>query len=117
MKSDNSLKIRKQLDRYFADLTSKSEGKTICCSSDIIESCFGKFKTIVKGNKTVGISDLCLCIAAMMAENDSDKTNHAMETISIKQVKDWKTKNIKKTLFAEKIELNKIMERNYYREL
>ena len=117
MKSDNSLKIRKQLDRYFADLTSKSEGKTICCSSDIIESCFGKYKTIVKGNKTVGISDLCLCIAAMMAENDSDKTNHAMETISIKQVKDWKTKNIKKTLFVEKIELNKIMERNYYREL
>jgi len=115
MKSDNSLKIRNQLNEYFADLTSKAEGKTICCSSDIIESCFGKFKEIVKGNKTVGISDLCLCIAAMTAENTSDKTNQAMETISIKQVKDWKAKNIAKTLFAEKIELNKIMERNYYR--
>jgi hypothetical protein len=115
MTSDNALKIRKQLEEYFADLTSKAEGKTICCSSDIIESCFGRFKEVVKGNKTVGISDLCLCIAAMTGMNNPDKASQAMETISIKQVKEWKTKNIAKTLFAEKIELNKIMERNYYR--
>jgi len=58
----------------------------------------------------------------MTGENNSDKTNQAMEEISIKQVKKWKAKNtctvyevrgITKTLFAEKIELNKIMERNY----
>jgi len=115
MKSDNALKIRKQLDEYFTDLTSKAEGKTICCSSDIIESCFGKYKEVVKGNKTVGISDLCLCIAAMTGKNNLDEISQAMETISIKRVKEWKTKNITKTLFAEKIELNKIMERNYYR--
>jgi hypothetical protein len=114
MKSVNALKIREKLDEFFADLTSKAEGKTICCSSDIIESCFSKFKQIVKGNKTVGISDLCLCIAAMAGKNNLHETNQAMETVSIKQVKDWKAKNIKKTLFAEKIELNKIMERNYF---
>ena len=55
MKSNNSLKIREQLNEYFADLRIKAGEKTICCSSDIIESCFGKFKMIVKGNKTVGI--------------------------------------------------------------
>jgi hypothetical protein len=115
MQSDNSLKIKKQIDDYFDDLLSKAQGKTICCSSDIIESCFGKYKEVVKGNKTVGISDLCLCIAAMTGQNNSDKTNEAMETISIKQIKDWKAKNIAKTLFAEKIEINKIMERNYIR--
>jgi hypothetical protein len=113
MKSNTSVKIKELLDEYFADLTIKTEGKTICCSSDIIESCFGKYKEVVKGNKTVGISDLCLCIAAMTGENNSDKTNQAMEEISIKHVKDWGAKNITKTLFAEKIELNKIMERNY----
>jgi hypothetical protein len=113
MKSDNSLKIKEKINEYFSDLTSKAEGQTVCCSSDIIESCFGKYKEIVKGNKTVGISDLCLCIAAMTGENDSDKTNRAMEEISIEQLKDWKAKNITKTLFAEKMELNNIMERNY----
>jgi hypothetical protein len=110
MKSCNSLKIRRQLEGYLLDLTSKAEGKTICCSSDIIESCFGRYKEIVKGNKSVGISDLCLCIAAMTGKSN---TNDAMETVSIKQLKEWKTKNVSKTLFAEKSELNKKLERIY----
>jgi hypothetical protein len=114
MKSVNSLKIKTQIEEYFVDLTSKAKGKTICCSSDIIESCFSKYKEVVRGNKTVGISDLCLCIAAITGENNLNKTNQAMETISIKQNRDWKIENIAKTLFAEKIELNKIMERNYF---
>ena len=82
MKSANSLKISTRLNEFFADLKSKAESKTICCSSDIIESCFGKYKEIVKGNKTVGISDLCLCIAALTGMNNQDKTNQAMETVS-----------------------------------
>ena len=112
LKSDNSLKIKKQLEEYFNDLTLKSEGKTICCSSDIIESCFGKYKQVARSNKTVGISDLCLCIAAMTGTNQPDKIIQAMETVSIKQTREWDAKNVAKTLFAEKIELNKIVERN-----
>jgi hypothetical protein len=108
MNSDNSLKINKQLANYFEDLSSKAkESETICCSSDIMESCFGKYKEIVKGNKSFGISDLSLCIAAMLGKNCIDKTKYAMENVSIEQLKEWKTKNISKTLFAEKRELNK----------
>jgi len=111
MKSCNAMKIKKKVSDYFVDMTCKAEGKTICCSSDIIESCFGKYKEIVHGNKSVGISDLSLCIAAMMGINDAELTNQAMEKIKVKQVKEWKTNNISKTLFAEKIELNKKIER------
>jgi len=59
----------------------------------------------------------------MMGKNSPQKTNQAMETISVKQVKEWKAMNtctvyevrgIAKTLFAEKTELSKIIERNYY---
>ena len=114
MKDDNSLKIKKQLDEYFADLKSKADGKTICCSSDIIESCFGKYKEIVKGNKSFGISDLCLCIAAMVGTNNPDKTCQAMQTVSIKTLKEWSANNISKTLFAEKIELNRKVDRKYF---
>lgn len=115
MNSDNALKIKKQLKNYFADLSSKAkESKTICCSSDIIESCFGRYKEFVKKNKTVGISDLSLCLAAMLGENNCEKTKNTMETVRIKQIKEWKTKNISKTLWAEKRELNKKMnEFNY----
>jgi len=92
MKSDNSLKIKRQVEIYFENLTVKAQGKTICCSSDIIESCFGKFKEIVKSNKTVGISDLSLCITAMIGVNSPDKTREAMETVSIKKKSNGKQK-------------------------
>jgi hypothetical protein len=113
LKSSNSLKIKKQLEEYFADLLSKADGKTICCSSDILESCFGKFKSMVKGNKSVGISDLALCIAAMMGQNNTDITRNSMETVTIKEMKEWSTRNISKTLFAEKKGMNKEIERKY----
>jgi len=123
MNSDNSLKIKEKINEYFADLTSKSEGKTICCSSDIIESFLSKYKEIVRGNKSFGIprtsytvqvSDLCLCIAAMAGKNNAEKTNEAMEKVRIKQLEEWKTNNVSKTLFAEKIELNKKIDRSYF---
>ena len=59
MKSDNSLKIKEKLDEYMNDLAHIAQRETICCSSDTIESYFGKYEEVVKGNKTVGISDLC----------------------------------------------------------
>ena len=111
MKSSNALEIKKKLIEYFVDLTCKAKGETICCSSDIIESCFGKYKEVVNGNKSVGISDLSLCIAAMTGINDTETIHQAMEKIKVRQVKEWKSKNISKTLFAEKIELNKNIER------
>jgi hypothetical protein len=114
MNSQYSLKVKKLLDDYLADLSAKAkENETLCCSSDIIESCFGKYKEVVKGKKSVGISDLCLFIAAMLGEKNPDKTKDSMEKISMKQLKVWKEKNICKTLFAEKKELNKIVERIY----
>jgi len=117
MKSDNALNVRNHVERYLKDLASLTKkGRTVCCSSDIIESCFSRYKEVVKGNKSVEISDLCLCIAAMLGDNifDEAKTAQAMEAISMKCVKDWKDTNVCKTLFAEKQELNRKIERYYF---
>ena len=116
LKSDNSLKISKQLDVYFTELASKAGEKTLCCSSDIIESCFGKYKEIAKGNKSVGISDLCLCISALIGGLTSEKTKEAMENVATNGIKEWKGKNGSKTLFAEKVELNKKNGRKYFKK-
>ena len=116
MKSGNSLKVRMYVEKHVNDLASMiKKGRTVCCSSDIIESCFSKYKEVVKGNKSVGISDLCLCIAAMLGDNiiNEVKTGQAMETINMKRIKDWKDVNICKTLFAEKQDLNRNIERYY----
>jgi hypothetical protein len=65
---------------YFNEMLLKAENKTVYCSSDIIESYFGKHKELIKNNKSVGISDLCLCSVAMMENNDLNDTKMAMES-------------------------------------
>jgi hypothetical protein len=80
----------------------QANGKTICCSSDIIESCFGKYKEIVRCNKSVGISDLCLSIAAMMGNCNLENTQSAMENVKIEDIRNWRKEKIPVTLFAQK---------------
>jgi hypothetical protein len=81
MRSKNALKVKTKVRDYFADLTSKANAKTICCFSDITESCFGKYKEMLRGNKTVGITDLFLSIMAMMGIKDAEMSDQAMGKI------------------------------------
>jgi hypothetical protein len=97
------LKVREGVYEYFWETSLKMEKEeSVLCSSDIIESCFGKFKEVVKNNKTVGVTDLCLCIPALLGEANLETTKQAMEKITIKNKKNWKTKNIGVTLFEKR---------------
>jgi hypothetical protein len=91
------------INQYFDQTLKKMEKeKTIFCSSDIIESCFGKYKSIVKANKTVGITDLCLCISSLLSQNDLELTKQAMSNIKTVHIKEWKKKNIGETLYQKR---------------
>lgn len=106
--NDNEIKIKSMFMDY-VNIMQIRMGKCarIICSSDIIESCFGKYKELVKTNKTVGISDLALCISAMLGNNNDIKKQ--FEAVSTKQVNEWKNENIGETLFSEKMKLMKIV--------
>jgi hypothetical protein len=99
--------VKEKVSCYFQEMQLASEGKTVYCSSDIIESCFGKHKALIKSNKSVGISDLCLCIAAIMGNNDLNDTKAAMENKKLKHIEEWRKEKIPITLFAQKRELMK----------
>jgi hypothetical protein len=105
--NNNSVRIKEKVSYYFKEMLLKSEGKTVYCSSDIIESCFGRHKELIKNNKSVGISDLCLCIAAIMGNNNLDDTKKAMESHKIRNIKEWRREKIPTTLFAQKRNLMK----------
>ncbi len=104
IKDGNTEKIRIQINQYFEQTIQKmSEDATFLCTSDILESCFGKYKEIVKENKTVGITDLCLCIPAFLGEqNNKDKTRNAMSIIKNSDIELWKAKNIGETLYEKR---------------
>ena len=96
-------KVVAMIETYFEETLQKmSDQETILCSSDIIESCFGKYKSIVKANKSVGITDLCLCISCLMSDGSIEQTKKAMGQIKTKQIKDWNEKNIGETLYAKR---------------
>ena len=96
-------KVVAMIETYFEETLQKmSDQETVLCSSYIIESCFGKYKSIVKANKSVGITDLCLCISCLMSDGSIEQTKKAMGQINTKQIKDWNEKNIGETLYAKR---------------
>lgn len=103
IEDERGKKIVVMIKNYFEDTLSKiSENENVICSSDIIESSFGKYKDVVKNNKSVGVTDLCLCISCLMGSGDIEQTKQAMETIKTADIKQWKDKNIGESLFAKR---------------
>lgn len=82
-----SEKIIEMIKTYFEETLKKTrKEESVICSSDIIESCFGKYKEVVKTTKSVGVTDLCLCISCLMSDESSIQIKKAMETVKIKDI-------------------------------
>jgi hypothetical protein len=99
-------KVVNLVKEYFRATLKKMPGKKrILCCSDIIESCFGKYKEVVKNNKSTGITDLCLTISCLTANPDAEQLKAVMETTKTKQVKQWRNENLGESLFAKRRKL------------
>ena len=66
----------------------------ILCSSYILESSFGKYKNYISDNISVSITDLSLLKPAFNSKLGQDEIIKALETIKVKQTKEWSTMNI-----------------------
>jgi hypothetical protein len=84
-----------------------ARNEQVVCSSDTVESCFGKYKEVVKLNKTIGISDICLSISCLTNKRDIKELKQALESIKIKDVKKWSEENIGESLFKKRTNLYK----------
>lgn len=85
------------------------KSKKILCCSDIIESCFGKYKEVVKSNKSVGVTDLCLTISCLTGIHDFENTKQSLEKVKVKQINEWRNNNVGESLLAKRNELFKKM--------
>lgn len=63
--------------------------ETLLCTSDILESAFGKYKTYLSNNPMAGITDLALCIAAFTCSLTSDAIVEALEYSRERDVIQW----------------------------
>jgi hypothetical protein len=79
----------------------------ILCSSDILESSFGKYKNYLQDNPMVGITNLCLSLAGFTGSMKEDEIKQALETTRVAQINKWTLSNIGKTTLAKRMEVLK----------
>ena len=78
---------------YLENLTQKAlhlEEKSILCSSDIIESFFGKFKQKINTNCPHKLTEFMFTIANFSGNFNEDELQKALENVQIKDLKKYK---------------------------
>ena len=83
------------------------EINNILCTSDILESAFGKYKNYVNKNPMAGITNLVLSIAAFTSNLDKREIKAAFESVRTLDIKLWTENFIGKTLFQKRREVFK----------
>ena len=75
---------------YLENLDTKNKDlneEFLLCSSDIIESYFGKFKTKINPNSRSGLTEFIFTIATFGKTFSIEETQNALESIKCKQLK------------------------------
>ena len=81
-----------------------STKSNILCTSDIIESAFGKYKNYISHNPMAGITNLALCIVAFTSSLKEREVKDALEATTVNSIKDWTQNFIGKTLLQRRRE-------------
>lgn len=110
MKIDSVRTLR--LKTYISDFISKQmalipKRNKIICTSDIIESAFGKYKNYISNNPMVGITNLALSMAAFTSELNIEDIKLTLENVKIKDIKLWSKINIGETNLQRRIRVLK----------
>jgi hypothetical protein len=95
--------LKREIEHYFfSTLKLIGESQQLVCTSDILESAFGKYKNYLSKNPMTGVTKLALVIAAFTSSLEDNDIRHALETTRMKDIKIWTEENIGTTLFAKR---------------
>lgn len=101
-----ALQFKEQFQKYLTEtLAQLPEIDAISCSSDIIESGFGKYKNYLSQNPMVGFTPLALCMAAFTSTLTKPEIIQALENTTNKNIQKWAENNIGKTLLQKRNEV------------
>ena len=105
LESKNGKKLRKEMNGYFKACSSVfDKERNLICTSDIIESMFGKYKNLSSDNKMAGITSLALCIASITVRNIQSALKKALESIKVKDIVNWTKENLGQSVFSKRKE-------------
>ncbi len=97
------LLLKQNMKEYFQTVMNLAKDElTIACSSDIIESAFGKYKNYLQANPMVGITNLSLSIGAFTSPINNENMKMALEHIKVSDIQEWSKDNIGETTLAKR---------------
>lgn len=99
--------LGKEIMEYFNRNFSKSDKRKKICSSDIIESMFGKFKYQLGDGQATGLTEGSLALANYGKKFSIDQIKKAMESKKIVDILDWRKENLPTSLNRKRKELFK----------
>ena len=77
-------------------------GERLPGSTEVLESCFGRFKHLEKQQARGGFTSLVLAFGAMLAETTTEVVKQAMQHSRTKAVFEWCRENLGTTLFGKR---------------
>ncbi len=87
-----NLMLKEYLKKYIKQIKKKS--KILLCTSDVIESTFGKYKNELSKNPMNGITDLALIISALTSSLEDSEIKKAIESCKCSMIKEWSYSNL-----------------------
>ncbi len=96
--------FREHMIKYLEDniLNINKRGEHLLCSSDIIESTFGRYKNEISKNPMNGITDLALIIPALTINLSCEEIKKAIDYSTAKQLKQWNKENLCESLSVKR---------------
>lgn len=103
LKSEKGKEFSRQMNCYFEEVLELMPNKEkMICTSDIIESNFGKYKNYISDNSMAGITNLVLCIPAFTLKLTKEEIKEALEKTKMIDIENWTKENIGTTLLKRR---------------
>lgn len=93
-KTEKGKELAQEITAFFKELAASAGNDSLIGSSEVIESMFGKLKSLDRECGNSGFSSSVLAIGACCGKLDLKTLAKAMKTVSDKDVKKWEEKNI-----------------------
>jgi hypothetical protein len=96
-------RLAAELVRFVRSGESKARpGERFPGSTEVLESCFGKFKQVERQQSRGGFTQLLLGFGAMLAELTTDTVRDALAASRTADVREWAARTLGVTLFAQR---------------
>lgn len=79
-------------------------GEWLPGSTEVLESCFGKYKALEKGQSQGGFTGLVAAFGSLLAEATSRAVGQALQMVPTQEVRDWCAEHLGKTLITQRRE-------------